>query len=159
MAGPRPVCVLASAPAPSLVLRLREAGVQIRPLADVLSTGAGGRYRLAIEQVPVAAARVRLGLRRGVQTAILDGRQLDLPMQRFVLLRMLAEQLFRRDPVLLAQTIERELGRDPRGIVRDLRAALVAAGLSKAEAEALIKLVRNRGYRLGLEPEEVAIED
>jgi len=157
--GPRPVCVVSFAPGPTAVLRLREAGVQIQPLTEVLVPGADGRDRLSIDLAPAVATTVRLILRKSLQAAILDGRPLDLPVQRFVLLRMLAEQLFRRDPVLLSQTIERELGRDPRGIARDLRASLVANGLGKTEAETLIGLVRGRGYRLGLEPAEVGLED
>ena len=157
--GARPICVVASEPDLAWGLRLREAGVHVQPLTDVLVPGADGRDRLAADLAPANATTVRLVLRRSLQTAILDGRPLDLPMQRFVLLRMLAEQLFRRDPVLLLQTIERELGRDPRGIARDLRTSLVANGLSKTEAEALIALVRGRGYRLGLAPAEVVLED
>lgn len=157
-AGPRPVTIVACAPDIGLTLRLREVGIQLLPLAEAFRTGADGQDRLAIETAPIPEARVRLVLRRNAQTATLDGRHLELPMQPFVLLRLLAEQLFERDPVLKAQTIERELGRTPREIVRDLRLALAACGLDKAQVNALIRTVRNRGYRLGREPAEVSIE-
>ena len=158
VANPRPATIVLFQPDTAMSLRLCEAGMRILSLADAFHTGADGRDRFAAERAPVPVASVRLIMRRGAQMAILDGRSLELPPQMFVLLRMLVEQALERDSVLKAQTIEEQLGREPREIVRDLRRALVNCGLDDAAAESLIRTVRGRGYRLGLDPAEVAIE-
>jgi DNA-binding response OmpR family regulator len=90
---------------------------------------------------------------------VLDGRRLDLAPQMFALFRMLVERSVQRDPVLKAQEIEAQFQRTPREIVRDLRRALVTCGLTEKEVETLVGTVRSRGYRLGLAPSEVVIED
>ena len=88
-----------------------------------------------------------------------DGRRLDLTPQMFALIRLFAEQARQRDPVLRKETIDAQTGRPANEIVRDLRKALVGCGLSRAAADALIVTVRGYGYRLGIAPAEVAVED
>lgn len=158
-ATPRPVTVIACEPEPALVLRLREAGIDVWPLTDVVRSGEDGGDRLVLGGAPVSTETVRLVLHRKAQSAVLDGRRLDLPMQMFMLFSKLVEQSVERDPVLKAQAIEAQFQRTPREIVRDLRKALVAGGLTEKTAEALILTVRTRGYCLGLAPSEVTIED
>jgi len=157
--GQLPVRVIICDPDQALILRLCGAGIEPSPISEMLIPGPDGRERLVIEPVPTTKAAIRLVVRRSIQAAILDGRALSIPTQPFVLLHMLAEQVSLRDPVVPNQTIERELGRAPREIIRDLRLALVANGLTKAQAEALVKVARNRGYALGLNAGEVALED
>lgn len=157
--GQIPVRVIICDPDQALILRLCTAGIELSPISEMLIPGPDGRERLVIEPAPTAKTAIRLVVRRSIQAAILDGRALSIPTQPFVLLHMLAEQVSLHDPVVLNQTIERELGRAPREIIRDLRLALVANGLTKAQAEALIKLARNRGYTLGLYADEVALEN
>lgn len=157
--GQLPVRVIICDPDQALILRLCAAGIEPSPISEMLRPGPDGRERLVIEPTPTAKAAIRLVIRRNIQPVILDGRALSIPTQPFVLLHMLAEHVSLRDPVLLNQTIERNLGRAPREIIRDLRLALVANGLTKAQAEALVKLARNRGYTLGLNADEVALED
>ena len=73
--------------------------------------------------------------------------------------RLFAEQAGQRDPVLRKERIDAQTGRPANEIVRDLRRALVGCGLSRAAADALIVTVRGYGYRLGITPAEVAVED
>jgi len=81
-----------------------------------------------------------------------------LPTQMLALFRLLIEQSVKHDPVLKNQEIEAQTGRPPNQIVRDLRSALVSCGLPGEQTKTLIATVRARGYRLGLDPAEVAIE-
>ena len=158
-AAPRPVTVLVNEPDPALVLRLREAGIEVWDFTEVIRTNAEGVDRFVLDGTGVSTGDVRLVLHRRAQSAELDGRRLDLPMQMFMLFGMLVERSVQRDPVLKAQEIEAQFQRTPREIVRDLRKALVAGGLAEEVAEGLVRTVRSRGYRLGLTPSEVAIED
>jgi hypothetical protein len=158
-AAPRPLTVIAKEPEPALVLRLREAGIEARALADVIKADPEGVDRLILDDGRIPTGGVRLVLHRQGQFAVLDGRRLDLPPQMFALFRMLVERSVQRDPVLKAQEIEAQFQRTPREIVRDLRRALVNCGLTEESVETLVETVRSRGYRLGLAPSEVAIED
>ena len=101
----------------------------------------------------------RLVLGRSRQSATFDGRRLDLTPQMFALVRLFAEQAGQRDPVLRKETIDAQTGRPANEIVRDLRMSLVGCGLSRTAADALIVTVRGYGYRLGVAPAEVAVED
>jgi hypothetical protein len=158
-AAPRPVTVIAKEPEPALVLRLREAGIQVRALADMVKTDPEGVDRLILDDGRKPTGGVRLVLHRQGQFAVLDGRRLDLAPQMFALFRMLVERSVQRDTVLKAQEIEAQFQRTPREIVRDLRRALVACGLTEKAVETLVETVRSHGYRLGLGPSEVAIEN
>jgi len=141
------------------VLRLREAGIEVRALADVVKSDREGVDRLILDDGCIPTGGVRLVLHRQGQFAVLDGRRLDLAPQMFALFRMLVERSVQRDLVLKAQEIEAQFQRTPREIVRDLRRALVTCGLTEEAVETLVEPVRSRGYRLGLAPSEVAIED
>ncbi|SLN75455.1 helix-turn-helix domain-containing protein [Roseisalinus antarcticus] len=158
-AAPRLVTVIVHEPDPALVLRLREAGIEVWALTDVVRTSAEGADRLVLDGARVSTGAVRLVLHRRAQSAVLDGRRLDLPPQMFMLFNMFVERSLQRDPVLKAQEIEAQFQRTPREIVRDLRKSLVVSGLAEETAEALIQTVRTRGYCLGLAPSEAAIED
>lgn len=152
------VAIVGCDPDPETILRVREAGFVFLDLTEVFRTGGDGRDQLSIDIAQGSPDAVRLVIHRATQSAVLDGRRLDLPVQPFALLQLLAEQVFERDPVVATQTVEMELRRAPREIVRDLRRALVACGLDEATAESLVRSARGRGYRLGLEPSEVVIE-
>lgn len=157
-AGGVPVTVIAATFDAAIALRLHEAGLQAQQLGDAIGVSSKGRTQLVLHRILQSAGGIRLALNRNTRSAVLDGRYLDLPTQMFVLFMMLAEQLTERDPVLHSQRIEMRLTREPREVVRDLRRALVTCGLSVKAAEGLIQTVRGRGYRLGLEAAEVAIE-
>ncbi len=157
-AGTAPVTVLAAEVDAPVALRLQEAGVDTRLLAEVMLHGEGDRERLSLERLAPAAGAVRLVLDRRTQSAIHDGRRLDLPPQMFALFRILVEQGRMRDPLVRKQEIEARTGRPANEIIRDLRRSLVACGLGSDVAEALIVTVRPRGYRLGLPASEIGIE-
>lgn len=157
-AAPRPVTVITKEPEPVRVLRLREAGIEVRALADMIKADREGVDRLILEDGHTSTDGARLVLHRQGLFAVLDGRRLDLPPQMFALFRMLIERSGQRDPVLRAQEIEAQFQRTPREIVRDLRRALVTCGLTEESVETLVETVRSRGYRLGLAPSEVAME-
>jgi len=158
-AAPRPVTVIAIEPDPALALRLREAGIDVVSLADAVRKGADGVDRLVMDSARGSKGTARLVLHRRAQSAVLDGRRLDLPPQMFTLFKMFVERSLQRDPVLKSQEIEAQFQRTPREIVRDLRKALVVSGLAEETAEALIQTVRTRGYCLGLAPSAAVIED
>lgn len=157
-ASPRPVTVICNEPETALVLRLREAGIDVRALADVIKADREGVDRLILDDGCIPTGGVRLVLHRQGQFAVLDGRRLDLAPQMFALFGMLVERSVQRDPVLKTQEIEAQFQRTPREIVRDLRKTLVTCGITEESAEALVETVRTRGYRLGFAPSEVAIE-
>jgi hypothetical protein len=158
-AGTAPVTVIATAIETAIGLRLQEAGIEARSLADCLVTDGAGKERLALDRLAPLVEAPRLVVSRCAQAATLDGRRLDLPTQMFVLFQMLAEQARQRDPVLKKETIEANTGRPANEIVRDLRRSLVDRGLTRETVVALVATVRGYGYCLGLNPSEVAVED
>ena len=96
-AAPRPLTVIAKEPEPALVLRLREAGIEVRALADVIKADPEGVDRLILDDGRIPTGGVRLVLHRKGQFAVLDGRRLDLPPQMFALFRMLVDRSVQRD--------------------------------------------------------------
>lgn len=77
-AAPRPLTVIAKEPEPALMLRLREAGIEVRELADVIKADPVGVDRLILDDGCIPTGGVRLVLHRQGQFAVLDGRRLDL---------------------------------------------------------------------------------
>lgn len=159
-AGSAPVIVIATEVDPATELHLRAAGIEARPLAECVLVDDHGIENIAFDRLsPIAVTAPRLVLSRSRQSVVFDGRRLDLTPQMFALIRLFAEQAGQRDPVLRKEMIDARTGRPANEIVRDLRKALVGCGLSRSAADALIVTVRGYGYRLGMAPEEVAIED
>ena len=159
-AGSAPIVVASIEVDPTMELRLRAAGLEARSFAECVLVDDHGTERLAFDRLsPIAVTAPRLVLSRNRQSAAFDGRRLDLTPQMFALIRLFAEQAGQRDPVLRKETIDAQTGRPANEIVRDLRKALVGCGLSRAAADALIVTVRGYGYRLGIAPAEVVVED
>lgn len=159
-AGTAPVTIVATDLDPTTDLQLRTAGLAACPLADCVRADEFGTERLAFDRLlPVGLAPPRLVLSRSRRSVVLDGRRLDLTPQMFALIRLFAEQAGQRDPILRKEAIEAQTGRPANEIVRDLRKALTGCGLPRAAVEALIETVRGYGYRLGLSPAAVAVED
>lgn len=157
-AGRQPLVLVAHAFPTEIAMRLRETEIVPRQLATVFQATPDGRGRLVLDKASTPAMAPRLVLDRSAQSVVLDGIRLDLPMQMFALFRLLTEQAVKRDPLVKKQEIETQTGRPANEVVRDLRKALVSCGLPDAQSKALIATVRARGYRLGLDPAEVAIE-
>jgi DNA-binding winged helix-turn-helix (wHTH) protein len=159
-AGSAPITVIAAEVDPATELHLRAAGIEARSLAECVLVDEHGMENIAFDRLsPIAVTAPRLVLNRSRQSVVLDGRRLDLTPQMFALIRLFAEQAGQRDPLLRKETIDARTGRPANEIVRDLRKALVGCGLSRSAADALIVTVRGYGYRLGIAPAEVAVED
>jgi len=159
-AASAPITVISIDVDPATELHLRAAGIEARSFAECVLVDDRGTEHLALDRLsPIAVTAPRLVLSRSRQSAAFDGRRLDLTPQMFALIRLFAEQAGQRDPVLRKETIDAQTGRPANEIVRDLRKALVGCGLSRAAADALIVTVRGYGYRLGIAPAEVAVED
>lgn len=153
--GPKPIMAIVHDLSATIAVRLREVGVEPHEIAAVFKAGSDGTDRLVLDP-PSSAPRLVMTL--SAQSVTLGGRRLDLPTQMFALFRLLIEQSVKRDPVLKKQDIERQTGRPPNQIIRDLRKALVGCGLTSDQAKALVATVHARGYRLGLDLAEVVIE-
>ena len=159
-AASAPITVISIDVDPATELHLRAAGIEARSFAECVLVDDRGTEHLALDRLsPIAVTAPRLVLSRSRQSAAFDGRRLDLTPQMFALIRLFAEQAGQRDPVLRKETIDAQTGRPANEIVRDLRKALVGCGLSRAAADTLIVTVRGYGYRLGIAPAEVVVED
>jgi len=158
-AGTAPISLIASDFSAVTRMRLKETGIEALRLEECLVSDGRGAPRLEIERVVSSATVPRLIVSISLQSAVLDNRRLDLPPQMFALFRMFAEQARLRDPVLRKEAVEANTSRPPREIVRDLRRALVASGLTEEVAKSLIKTVRGYGYQLGLAATEIAVEN
>jgi len=145
---------------PATELHLRAAGIEARSFADCVLVDDQGKEHIALDRLPaITITAPRLTLSKSRQAAVFDGQRLDLTPQMFALMQLFAEQAGQRDPVLRKETIEAQTGRAANEIMRDLRKALVGCGLSRTAADALIVTVRGYGYRLGIAPFEVALEE
>jgi len=159
-AGSAPITVITTDLDPAADLHLRAIGIEARSFAECVLVDDRGTERIALDRlVPVVVTAPRLVLSRSRQSVMFDGRRLDLTPQMFALIRLFVEQAVQRDPVLRKETIDAQTGRPANEIVRDLRKALVGCGMSRAGPDAMIATVRGYGYRLGIAPAEVAVED
>jgi DNA-binding winged helix-turn-helix (wHTH) protein len=70
----------------------------------------------------------------------------------------LLEKAMSRDQVASQFQIEGTTAREAKDLIRELRDAFKAAGLTDAESKALIVTVRGRGYRLGVAAANIVIE-
>jgi len=154
--GAAATTILAPRFEPADVVRLQEAGLNCRLLAEVMSPIREGMDGLSVERLVPLPAGARLVISPRAMAASLDGRPLDLPIQMFGALRLLVES-HQRGAVLLNQEIEARFDRETRFVMRDLRKALIARGVTSDEAEVFVETVRGRGYRLGLQPADVSM--
>lgn len=152
-----PITLIAPEIPPAVQLRFSEAGIDGAVLRSVLTASSSGIDVINVAALEAPARAPRLVIAKTSQTVALDDRQLHFPSQLQRLVVMLAEQAVTKDPILSHQAIGGATGREPRDIIRDLRANLVAQGLGKAEATALIMTVSPRGYRIGLDPSEISL--
>ena len=86
------------------------------------------------------------------------GRSVVLSHQLFPVFQRLLEKALSRDQAASSAHVEGSTGREAKDLIRELRAALVAAGFTKAEAETLIVTVRGRGYRLGIPATAIVVD-
>ncbi len=151
-----PITLLAPDMPPAVRLRFSEASIDVAILRSVLSPSSSGIDAINISALEAPAHAPRLVVAKTAQTVTLDDRHLHFSPQLWRLMLMLVEQALTKDPVLSHQVIGGATGREPRDLIRNLRDNLMAQGLSEAEAKALIKTARSRGYRIGLDPAEIS---
>lgn len=154
------VTILAPAgPAPA-AMRLRDAGFHLVETLSVMMPVFGG-LGITIDPASLSPAPATASLRVRTGTAEVQwaGRSVVLSHQLFPVMQRLLEKALTRDQVASSSHVEGTTGREAKDLIRELRAAFVAAGFAKAEAEALIKNVRNRGYRLGVPAEGIVIDN
>jgi len=152
-----PITLIAPEIPPAVQLRFSEAGIDVASLPAMLTASISGIDVINVAALEAPAHAPRLVIAKTSQTVALDDRQLHFPSQLQRLVVMLAKQAVTKDPILSHQVISGATGRESRDIIRDLRANLVAQGLGKAEANALIVTVSPRGYRIGLAPAEISL--
>ena len=153
-----PITLLAPEILPDMQLRFSEASIDVAILRSVLAPSSSGIDVISVAALEAPAHAPRLVIAKSAQTVTLDDRHLHFPSQLQRLVLMLAEQALSKDPILSHQVIGGATGRESRDLIRDLRANLASQGLTKAEANALIKTVSPRGYRLGLDPAEISLQ-
>jgi len=144
------VTIMAPALPPSVALRLRDAGFQFVETLSVMMPVSGG-FGVAINPASLSPAPATASLRVRTGTAEVQwaGRSVILSHQLFPVLQRLLEKALTRDQVASSSHVEGTTGREAKDLIRELRAAFVAAGFTKVETMALIVTVRGRGYRLG----------
>ena len=154
------VTILAPAIPLPAALRLRDAGFQLVETLSVMMPVLSG-FGVAIDPASLSPALATASLRVRTGTAEVQwaGRSVILSHQLFPVMQRLLEKALTRDQVAFSSHVEGTSGREAKDLIRELRAAFVAAGFAKAEAEALIKNVRNRGYRLGVPAEGIVIDN
>jgi len=152
-----PITLIAPELSPAAQLRFSEAGIDVAILRPMLTPSISGIDVINVAALEALAHAPRLVIGKSAQTVTLDDRHLHFSPQLQRLLLMLAEQALSKDPILSHQVIGGETGREPRDLIRDLRANLASQGLSKAEATALVVTVSPRGYRIGLDPAEISL--
>jgi hypothetical protein len=153
------VTILAPALPPSAALRLREAGFHLVETLSVMMPVSGG-LGITIDPPTLgpAPATATLRVRTGTAEVQWAGRSVVLSHQLFPVLQRLLEKALTRDQVASRSHVEGTTGREAKDLIRELRAAFVAAGFTKAETEALIVTVRGRGYCLGVPASGIVID-
>lgn len=98
---------------------------------------------------PVPPAPV-LRVRRATAEVHWGGRSVILSRQIFPVFERLLEKAQSRDQVASGSHVEGTTAREAKDLIRELRDAFKAAGITDAESKVMIETVRNRGYRLGV---------
>jgi hypothetical protein len=74
-------------------------------------------------------------------------------------MRLLVDASDTSDPVVSHHAIFAAFGREARDVVRELRDALIAGGLTSRQVRALIQNARSRGWRLSIAKERIVLSD
>jgi hypothetical protein len=153
------VTILVPAIPRAALMRLRDAGFHIVETLSVMAPVAG-RFGVAIDPAPLSPPPGPGSLRVRSASAEVEwlGRSVVLSHQLFPVFQRLLAKAKTRDQVASGPEVEGTTGREAKDLVRELRAAFVAAGFTKAEAEAFFMLVRGRGYRLGVPSSGILID-
>ncbi len=142
--------------------RLRDAGIHVVAASTALA--AEGFALVAALLVPGPAVQPRLVIDRAAQAATIDGKACALADQPFRLLLLLAEQARTARSDMQVREIEGAIwngrampgSRQIRDIVRELRDAMVDAGIDRAIASGLVENRRHPSrYRLTLDAKDI----
>lgn len=153
------VTILVPAIPPGAAKRLRDAGFHMVETVSVMVPVAGG-FGVAIDPATLNPPPGPGSLRVRSASAEVEwlGRSVVLSHQLFPVFQRLLAKAKTRDQVASGPEVEGTTGREAKDLIRELRAAFVAAGFTKAEAEAFFMLVRGRGYRLGVPSSGILID-
>lgn len=155
----RDVTILVPAIPPAAAKRLRDACFLIVETVSVMVPVAGG-FGVAIDPATLSPPPGPGSLRVRSASAEVEwlGRSVVLSHQLFPVFQRLLAKAKTRDQVASGPEVEGTTGREAKDLIRELRAALVAAGFTKPEAETLIVTARGRGYRLGVPAPGIQID-
>ena len=140
--------------------RHQDAGFHLIATRTVLrpaTNGFGAAIDVA-ELAPVPLAPV-LRVRRATAEVQWDGRSVVLSRQIFPVFERLLDKAMSRDQVASQSHVEGTTAREAKDLIRELRAAFKAAGLTDKETKTLIATVRNRGYRIGVAATDIVVDD
>lgn len=153
------IAILVPTIPPGAVKRLRDAGLHIVETVSVMVPVAGG-LGVAIDPATLSPPPGPGSLRVRSASAEVEwlGRSVVLSHQLFPVFQRLLAKAKTRDQVASGPEVEGTTGREAKDLIRELRAALVAAGFTKAEADTLIATARGRGYRLGVPATGIQID-
>lgn len=153
------VTILVPAIPPAALMRLRDAGFHIVETVSAMVPVAGG-FGVTIDPATLSPPPGPGSLRVRSASAEVEwlGRSVVLSHQLFPVFQRLLAKAKTRDQVASGPEVEGTTGREAKDLIRELRAALVAAGFTKAEAETLIATARGRGYRLGVPASGIQID-
>lgn len=139
--------------------RLGDAGFHVVETMTVLTPASNALGTLvdvsALEPQPLAPL---LRVRTATAEVIWGTRSVILSHQLFPVFQCLLDKARSRHPVASSREIEGTTGREAKDLIRELRVAFKAAGLTDAEVKSLIKTVHGRGYQLGVPPSEILVE-
>lgn len=139
--------------------RLHNAGFHLIQTLTLLMPASNG-LGAAIDVAALAPVPMAPVLRVRIATAEVqwDGRSVILSRQIFPVFERLLDKALSRDQVASGSYVEGTTAREAKDLIRELRNAFKAAGLTDSESKALIATVRNRGYRLGVPAVDIVVD-
>ena len=151
--------ILAPKLPPEAAQRHHDAGFHLVETLAVL-TPASNSLGVVIDAASLDPVPLAPMLRVRKQTAEVqwNGRSVILSRQIFPVFERLLDKALSRDQVASGSHVEGTTAREAKDLIRELRDAFRAAGLTDAESKDLIETVRNRGYRLGVPASEIVVE-
>lgn len=141
------------------IVRLTDAGLHLVATSAALvanATGIGAAIDWTKLEPTPQSPRLRVDFSSGRVHAY--GRSVTLSHQLAPVFRRLVEKVRSNNPIASGPEIEGTSGREAKDLIREMRDALKAEGMSDHEAKALIANVRGRGWRIGVEASEIVVE-
>jgi hypothetical protein len=147
--------------------QFKQAGIHLVAVGDAIGHNGAAWALDPIRLAPEIVVAPRLVIGRSTKTVCLDGIDYALSDQTFNLLCLLAARAQGDQPFVTTRDIEQEtwgsslhlVSRSARDVVRELREALVAGASDPAIVRRLIENRRNRGWRLTLPADAIALRD